>query len=1516
MNKRHLIILIFLAVIKLTYANQEKFVNNDQFSQSKSNFKAIPKEFIKEKPSFVDYFIINLKGPIQKNWIDALINKSFKPLLYFPDNSYIIKMKSSEISALKEFSFIDKIIPYQPYFKLSDELKEIIYSNEQADSTENVFLRITIFKDEDLSSINAYIGGYFSASIISEVKSEQDSRVVLKISGAFLKEFVKRISFLSEVEGIEVYHEILYNNDAARWVHQDFIPEFYPLYENNLYGQGQIGAISDSGFDYDMCFFYDPIYKRPPVDIKEPWGDIKPNYDARKVILYYAMDANECGEEGSPGADYVDNDHGTHTACSFAGNNYEQNCTSGSGIFGDGIALCSKLILQDLGPTLNFINNGCGTIYDLLLLSYKDGARVSTNSWGYGCYGCPCAGNFYNPDARDVDRFIWEHKDMAVFFSAGNSASSCPDSTVCSPGTAKNCITVGSSQHDLQAVNILQSSSRGWTYDMRLKPDLIAQGKDVISANNDGDIHSYNCSVIEMSGTSMACPVAAGYGILTRQYYYDGYYPTGSPNPSNGFNPSAALLKATMINSAVDMTGVPSSPPNIIEGWGRLKLNESLFFPADSKKLIVFDENEGLATGWAKCYYIDNYESNNSLKITLAWSDYPAALYANPALVNDLMLEVTDPSGTNTYHQTLDPYFNIIQTNNPSLPQDNRNNVEQLTIDFPTNGIWKIKVKGINIPFPLQPYAIVATGSINMIEQPAPPVNINATADSDNQITVSWNNISSAQCYNIYRSFGSCTNNQFDKIADCIPVNYFIDKTVSGGSTYSYKITAIYDNACESAFSQCVEATAKGICTLPPSFSGNKTIINNKTSPCSVSIQWEPAESNCPAFPNISYNIYKSTNRNFNPSQDNLIASCLKEPSFTDYDVASCMTFYYIIRAEDSRPGGGTGACNSGNTDSNKSYLKISPTGNETILYFDDAGDSTNPQMTLGENWSITNKRNNTPYGTYSYYSGTSLNNQCSSITSPPILLKGGSFFFLEFFTYYNIEEAWDAGIVEISTDNGASWAKLIPIQGYPSYTINTDSCIGKYTSAFTGNNNAWTYYSVDLTPYSQKTINIRFRFGSDSYVNYENWYIDDIKITALSSCLNGSPNCSTPPLFDGLATAMSTENTTCSNYLYWKHAKSTCLLYPYVKYHIYRSTDPYFSPSPYNKITSCLNDNYFIDDNVSEFTDYYYIVRAEDSSTNGNGPCNFGNSDSNTVIKSANPSTHTFLFDNFENGLSNWTISGNWTLYNKRSHSLFHSISSGNEPNQCDTLTLNKNFIPPQNGNPSISFWTIYSTENHKDAGIIESSTDNINWTRIELQPPYPSSTQNSSSCISNNTPCFSGTNSNWTHYSSLEIPYIPNQPLYLRFLYASDEVNNQGGWLIDDVSIKYNLSCQTAPHPPGTVPDNDNFPGPPLKIQKLSSNALLLTWSPPLGACLSQNYDYAVYQGSLPFTKYDYIPITCSTNGNLSYTINSDQQSYYYIVVAVSNSNEGSYGLSFPDSQRPPSLYACYNQSIGSCN
>jgi subtilisin family serine protease len=159
--------------------------------------------------------------------------------------------------------------------------------------------------------------------------------------------------------------------------------------------------------------------------------------------------------------------------------------------------------------------------------------------------------------------------------------------------TSKNVVAVGSSQTSLSSTNIdyvAFYSSKGPTYDNRIKPDLVSPGDGLLSANSQGN-GDQSCSEIEMTGTSMASPSAAGAGALVRQYFADtdGKFWRAVCNPGHpsckSFNPSGYLVKGILLHSGVSMTlfngggnkDVQLGPaPDSTQGFGRIGLMNAL----------------------------------------------------------------------------------------------------------------------------------------------------------------------------------------------------------------------------------------------------------------------------------------------------------------------------------------------------------------------------------------------------------------------------------------------------------------------------------------------------------------------------------------------------------------------------------------------------------------------------------------------------------------------------------------------------------------------------------------------------------------------------------------------------------------------------------------------------------------------------------------------------------------------------------------------------------------------------
>jgi hypothetical protein len=258
-------------------------------------------------------------------------------------------------------------------------------------------------------------------------------------------------------------------------------------------------------------------------------------------------------------------------------------------------------------------------------------------------------------------------------------------------------------------------SSRGPADDSRIKPDVVAPGSWILSTSSsmyqegygttvnpqngayqwDGWGMPYNAEYKYMGGTSMSNPIAAGGVTVVRDYY----------NKAYGVNASAALVKATVINSAVDMQDENNDGandndfpiPNVHEGWGRINLDG-----ATDGTIQYVDEGTGLSTNGTASFNVTS--TGGPLKVTVVWSDYPSTDTASINLVNDLDLTVSGPSGM---------FLGNVFSGGWSAAggsADRRNNVENVYIQNAAAGTYTVTVKGYNIPNGPQKFALVVDG--------------------------------------------------------------------------------------------------------------------------------------------------------------------------------------------------------------------------------------------------------------------------------------------------------------------------------------------------------------------------------------------------------------------------------------------------------------------------------------------------------------------------------------------------------------------------------------------------------------------------------------------------------------------------------------------------------------------------------------------------------------------------------------------------------------------------------------
>ncbi len=101
----------------------------------------------------------------------------------------------------------------------------------------------------------------------------------------------------------------------------------------------------------------------------------------------------------------------------------------------------------------------------------------------------------------------------------------------------------------------------------------------------------------------------------------------------------------------------------------------------------------------------------------------------------------------------------------------------------------------------------------------------------------------------------------------------------------------------------------------------------------------------------------------------------------------------------------------------------------------------------------------------------------------------------LSFWHSYSTEESFDGGVVEISSDGGATWTDLGPAMIRNGYNSSiSDNPIGD-RPAFSGSSGGYVETIVDLSGYSGMNVQIRFCMASDISTGETGWYIDDVSI-------------------------------------------------------------------------------------------------------------------------------------------------------------------------------------------------------------------------------------------------------------------------------------------------------------------------------------------------------------------------------------------------------------------------------------
>lgn len=620
--------------------------------------------------------LVQLVGPVQESWLTALGEQDVRVVEAVGRYGYLVRGDAATVEGLRSLPFVAWTGRLEPAYKVNPALLDVTESDPPPGLGPVEALDVGVLADGDVDGVVALVeelGGAVHA--VSPPSADAFRSLTAELpadGGAALATLAAR----ADVRWVDVVRTPLLEDErTAQIVYEDLDgtapPGTAPVvgYQANLTALGVDGtgvtvAVCDTGVDTNVA------------------GTVHGDLAGR---LAFAVNAST----GAAPAGADTNGHGTHVAGIVAGDGGAGGTDPGGFALGVGVAPGAQVG----GVVFN------GTRQQRIEQSVRNGAQVMNNSWSMDGAAYGAGERTFDLGVRDADPASADLEELTVVFSAGNSGPGAQTLTK----AMKNAVVVGNSlnfrpgEGDTDDIRGLRSSSsRGPAADGRLLPHVVAPGTDVVSARSaasgrptyvdtGGTAHAGHTV---MSGTSMAAPHVAGQCALLIDWWRQ---------TRGGATPSPALLKALLVNSTEPVAGgtdgdggTIAAGPTTHAGWGRISLENALLqTPASDRgpKIFLDQRHAFTATGQEYLIRVAAPEAGLPLRVTLAWTDAPGAVGANPALVNDLDLEVRETATGRLFRGNV--FAGGFSTTGGVA--DTLNNLEGVVVENPT-GVYEVSV--------------------------------------------------------------------------------------------------------------------------------------------------------------------------------------------------------------------------------------------------------------------------------------------------------------------------------------------------------------------------------------------------------------------------------------------------------------------------------------------------------------------------------------------------------------------------------------------------------------------------------------------------------------------------------------------------------------------------------------------------------------------------------------------------------------------------------------------------------
>ena len=1022
--------------------------------------------------------LVQLQGPAQEGWLETLAASGARVLQYYPHNTYLVWSNDSQAELMASAAFVRWQGRFHPGYKINHDL--------QGRDGRIANVDVMFYSDGKVESTLATIRG-LGGRILQHYPSQPDKlfwNAIVQLDSHALAD-VARISevlwlgFESSRPTLddEMSSQIVAGNYTGGVPFTGYLTWLAGL---GLGGSGVVMAVIDTGADYNHPDLNSHIaggYSFPGI----PGG---------------------CDTGSTPGNDCSGGGHGTHVA-GIMGGDATGGFTDGSGFFyGQGMApLYGIFAMNSLSAPSWPPVGGWQEHSKRAVLGTAIGGN---NSWTTG----EGTNHGYQASERTHDIMVRDGnfdtdtvaEPFIEVFSAGNSGAS----GLTAPKEGKNLIVTASS-NNFRGGNIdsiSSFSSRGPAVDGRWVPTVAAPGATIASSRSSNSPSQCSTPISGTdnlysfcSGTSMAAPHVTGSVALLTEWWRGRFEGIDDPSP--------AMAKALLVNSAVDMG--TADRPNIDEGWGRIHLPGIV----DAAAPLVLQDQQELFTSTGQQFLIEVgvVDPSEPLRVSVAWSDAPGAVGANPALVNNL--DLTVETGGDTY---LGNQFSAGWSVTGGAA-DTLNNLENVFVTSPGGSARIIvdatAIGGDGVPyngFSLdQDFALVC---YNCLEQPdftldVSPSHQSVCAPADGVFQVDVGSILSfsdqvtlsvtGEPAGTSASFGAnpltppdTTNLTIGNTGAATPGTYMLE--VTGTSTTNPKTRTV-----DFSIFDVIPATP----TLQTPADGATNVDASPT------FTWTEVAG--------TYTIEIATDASFVTVVDG--ASGLESASFTPgIDLETSRTHFWRVWADN--------ACGTGSVSETWSFTTEAAPGDcapgtvPEVHFFDDLEGDTSTWATggTGSTWAISSS--NTHSGVAAFWGEDVAQVSDQYLVTPPIdVSTAGGSPTLQFWNHQTIEDGgsgcYDGAVVEISDDGGNSWTRLEPELLTDPYDGPVDDRFSNplaTENAWCGDPQDWLESIVDIGAWAGglpegAPVHFRFRLATDSSVGRsEGWKIDDIKV---QSCVD-----------------------------------------------------------------------------------------------------------------------------------------------------------------------------------------------------------------------------------------------------------------------------------------------------------------------------------------------------------------------------------------------------------------------------